>query len=116
MVSVVLKAVYNLSMRLRDVAIEPRLKLEGRSAMDKIKNVKLQVTKTTNPYRPTSFKFHIFKACLAKGEFTRAEFREMVLTLKQELEVTSKMKDEVLWKAWLNEFVGKSKDIEVVIE
>lgn len=84
--------------------------------MNKIQNTLIRVTRTQNPYRPTSFKFHIFKACIARGEFTKAEFREMVLRLKEELEVTSKMKDEVLWKAWLNEFVGKSHDLEVVTE
>ena len=84
-------------------------------SMSKIENVTLRVTKDSNPYRPTSFKFHIFKWCLEREEFTKSEFREAVLRMKEELEVTSKMKDEVLWKAWLNEFVGKSKDLEVVI-
>jgi len=84
--------------------------------MSKLQNATLRVTKIENPYRPTSFKFHIFKWAIGRGEFTKAEFREAVLRLKDELEVTSKMKDEVLWKAWLNEFVGKSHDIEIVTE
>lgn len=85
-------------------------------SISKIANVTLRVTKIENPYRATSFKFHIFKWAISRGEFTKTEFREAVLRLKSELEVTSKMKDEVLWKAWLNEFVGKSHDIEVVTE
>jgi hypothetical protein len=82
--------------------------------LSKLQNLQLRVVKPDNPYRPTSFKYHIFKACLAKGEFNKEEFREMVLSLKQELGVQSKMQDERLWKAWFAEFFTKEKAFAVV--
>ena len=61
----------------------------------------------TNPYRKGSFKHILMDWALTKGEFTREEFLSAVPTLRQEHEVVSKMKDEVLAKAWWNEFKNK---------
>lgn len=63
----------------------------------------------TNPYRQGSFKQVLMKWALEKGEFSREEFLKAVIELKAEHEVVSKMKDEVLSKAWWNEFKNKHK-------
>jgi hypothetical protein len=82
--------------------------------MNKLQNVTLRVTKTNNPYRPTSFKFQLFKWALEREQFTKEEFFAAVLELKVKWEVTSKMSDEVLPKAWLNEFLNKHHDFELI--
>jgi len=84
------------------------------SEMNKLQNVTLRVTKTKNPYRPTSFKHQLFDWALERGMFTKEEFFEAVLELKVKWEVTSKMSDEVLPKAWFNEFLNKHHDFEIV--
>ena len=67
----------------------------------------VNVNITTNPYRKGSFKHLLMAWALEKGEFTKEEFLAAVLTLKAEHDITSKMKDEVLSKAWWNEFYNK---------
>ena len=84
--------------------------------MNKLQNVRVRVTKSKNPYRPTSFKHQIFKWCLEQGTFTKAEFETALLEIKVKWEVTSKMSDEILVKAWWNEFSNKHHDFEPVTE
>jgi hypothetical protein len=47
------------------------------------------------------------KWALEKNEFTKEDFLKAVIELKNEHERISKMSDEVLAKAWWNEFYNK---------
>ena len=62
-----------------------------------------------NPYRHGSFKQLLMTWALEKGEFTFDEFKVSLLELKELHEVKSKMQDDVLAKAWWNEFKNKHK-------
>jgi len=62
-----------------------------------------------NPYRKGTFKHVLFQWSLEQKQFTREEFLKAVIALKEENGVVSKMKDEVLNKAWWNEFKNKHK-------
>lgn len=70
--------------------------------------------KRENPYRKGSFKHTLMGWALEKGEFTQEEFNAALLHLKAEYEVHSKMKDEVLVRAWWNEFKNKHKTFTAV--
>lgn len=75
--------------------------------MSKLNNIRVRVNVDSNPFRSGTFKFHLFKWALEEGEFTKEEFLANCLRLKSELEVSSKMSDEVMSKAWWNEFFNK---------
>jgi hypothetical protein len=81
--------------------------------LSKLQNVTVKVVGTMSP-RATSFKAHLWRWCVQKQEFTKQEFLDACLELKEQLGVTSKMKDEVMSKAWYNEFHGKEKVLQVV--
>jgi hypothetical protein len=65
------------------------------------------VSSTGNPYRQGSLKHILMKWALEKNEFTKEDFLKAVIELKNEHERISKMSDEVLAKAWWNEFYNK---------
>lgn len=75
--------------------------------MKKIFQYKVVSPDNSNPYRKGSFKQILMQWALDRGEFTKSEFLEAVLLLKNEYELTSKMSDEVLPGAWWNEFKNK---------
>lgn len=77
--------------------------------MVKNENLKVVVNVEANPYRAGTMKFFLMKWALDKKEFTKAQFLEAVLLIKAEKELTSRMNDEVLPKAWWNEFFNKHK-------
>ncbi len=62
-----------------------------------------------NKFRWGSFKRELMAWALAQDEFTKKEFFEALLKLKEEHEVISKMEDKVLCSAWWNEFFNKHK-------
>lgn len=61
----------------------------------------------SNKFRFGSFKRELMSWALDKGEFTKAEFYQALLELKEQHQVTSKMDDKTLQAAWWNEFFNK---------
>lgn len=82
--------------------------------LNKLKNVKVRVNISSNPYKAGSFKQLLFKWALEQREFSKQEFFDALLTLKAEFDVTSKMADDTLQVAWWNEFKNKHKVFEVI--
>lgn len=63
-----------------------------------------------NKFRFGSFKRELMAWALAQEDgFTKKEFFEALIVLKEENEVQSKMEDKVLCAAWWNEFFNKHK-------
>lgn len=62
-----------------------------------------------NPYRQGTSKCNLMQWALDKGQFTRDEFLAAVKELRAEQKVTSKMSEDILGKAWWNEFKNKHK-------
>lgn len=85
----------------------------GDGNMSKLNNPLVKVNVTTNPYRTGTFKFLLMKWALEQTEpFTKEQFLKACLELKAEFEVTSRMSDEVMAKAWWNEFFNKHEVFE----
>lgn len=82
--------------------------------LNKLQNIRVRVVPVQNLYRPTSFKYHLMRWALSKEEFSKQEFFEALLEIKGEKEVQSKMSDEVLVRAWWNEFFTKSQVFKIV--
>ena len=76
--------------------------------LNKLQNLKVMCLPIPNPYRPTSFKFHLMRWAMAQETFTKQEFFDALLAIKTEHEVVSKMNDDTLVRAWWNEFFTKS--------
>jgi hypothetical protein len=66
---------------------------------------------TANPYREGSLKQLIFQWALERKEFSKSEFKEAVVALKDQYGHKSRMADDVLGNAWWNELVNKHKTI-----
>ena len=60
-----------------------------------------------NPFGATSFKRVLFDWALKKGEFTKQEFWDAVIELRDEYEVESVQDDDTLPRAWFGEFTKK---------
>ncbi len=62
-----------------------------------------------NKFRYGSFKRELMAWALKQDTFSKKDFFEALLALKEEHEVQSKMEDKVLCSAWWNEFFNKHK-------
>ena len=77
--------------------------------MPNVRNIKVRVSTPDgkNPYQLGSFKYRLMAWALERGEFDKVEFLAAVLELKAEHKITSRMADDVLNRAWWNEFYNK---------